>query len=296
MTTIPLEMVRTKEKYEKYFEDGTAFELGFKEECVLNKLKNFHVTNNCVNDLMHDCQLGTINFILTFSIKYFLSQYRSSFSLDTLNERIQRFDCGEKEKKHVPSVILESHLSGSGLFLYASECSFLLRHFPLIIYGLIPTPDPVYRFILDTIDVIDKCFASQFDDESIQDLKRSIKDNRDRYKNLFNTHLKPKDHNMLHYDLCIENNGPLKYLTAMRAEGKHQHVRRYTNICKSRKNVCFSVAHKFAFHYAYFLHKNRTGFLSQLSSSNENPDEISPPVIEYILNQEMDFNNFVSCM
>lgn len=295
MTEVPTELLRTVDKYDQYFENGSAHELGLNENSVLNKLESFHVIDNRVNDLMHDCELGTMNFILKFAIQYFLKTYPSTFTLETLNRRIKSFDCGEKEKKNVPGKILESHLSGKGsLHFYASECSFVFKHFPLIIYDLIPTPDPVYQYILDSIDIMNNCFASEFDAESLQSLKESIKRNKEKYKMLFSTHLKPKDHNMLHYDICIEQNGPLKYLTSMRAEGKHQQVRRYTNICKSRTNICYTVAKKYAFSFSNFLKTNQTGFFKSLTYVNEIRKEMSLLIKEFISNNDFDVKTFLA--
>lgn len=294
VTTIDSAMLRTVEKYNRYFEDGTAYELGLVEECVLNTIPSFHVIQNKMNDLMHDVQLGTIPNVLKQSLVYFKTKY-TSFTLDVLNQRIKSFDCGEKEKKNIPGIILASHLGPNGrLHMNANESLFFLKHFPLITHDLLPTPDPIFQYILSTIDMIDKCYAPQFDLQSIQEMKNNIRDNKQRYQILFDAHLKPKDHNMLHYDLCVEVNGPLKHLSVIRAEAKHQEIKTYTNNCKSRRNICYSVAKKMAFRFAYFIATNKSDFLKKLTYVKENNKEKNRFVTEFISNQNIDFQSFIS--
>lgn len=294
-TTIPPSALRTIEKYDQYFENGNFYDFGLEGKSVLNDLPSCHVALNRVKDIMHDLQLGVILFILWFALKYFKKNYRS-FNLDTFNHRLRFFDCGEKERKNVPSRILESHLN-TKLHMNANESLFLLRHFPLICFNMIPTVDPVYQYILETIDVIDMCFSPKFNTESIRILKEKIRQHRTKYMVIFNTHLKPKDHNMLHYDLCIEENGPLRGLSTIRAESKHQEIRAYSRNCKSRQNICYSSAKKMAFSFSKFLFDNKGGISRNVQSFKKKESQTIEDleIRALIINYGYDIDNFKPC-
>lgn len=65
-------------------------EYGIKKDCVLNKTKNFHVTNNCVFDPMHDILEGAAPLIINSVIQYFVN--KKTFTIKYLNYKIQNFN------------------------------------------------------------------------------------------------------------------------------------------------------------------------------------------------------------
>lgn len=251
-TIIDNNLLRTVEKYEEYFEEDRAYEFGVDNYSVLNLFPSIHVVENKVVDLMHDVKLGSNTFILQKALHYFVKTYRN-FDLKKLNDRIQNFDYGHNEQANKPGIILKSHLDKK-LHLYASESMTLLRLLPLMLYNLIPYPDPVYQFLLRTINTVEKCYAWEFTEETIAELERLIAVNKREYLTEFDTALKPKDHHMLHYGTIIEENGPLRGLTTIRLEAKHQVIRNYTN--NNKKLICYGVSKKLAYEFAYFLFKS----------------------------------------
>lgn len=244
-------LIRTIVKYDAYFEEGTFWEHGIEKRCILNELPSFHAIENRVADIMHDCELGSIKWGLEKAFKEFSRNYRD-FNAELLNHRIKTFDCGDKQKKNVPGPIRDSQFT-SGLNLNASESLFPIEYFPLILYNIIPYQDPNYRFLLDLRKVVQNCFSLEFDTDSINELNINIVNIKEKYKNLYNAHLRPKDHHMLHYGFVIEENGPLIKLSTKRLEAKHQVTKAYTNVCKSRRNICYSICKKNAYEFANFL-------------------------------------------
>uniref|UniRef100_T1H0G4 Uncharacterized protein n=1 Tax=Megaselia scalaris TaxID=36166 RepID=T1H0G4_MEGSC len=117
-------LIRTIEKYEKYFEEGTYIENGVVEKCVLNEMPTYHVVENKIFDTMHDIDLGVI---------------------DAFNNRIQNFDYGYIERPNMPSKILPQHIKNGGkLHLNANEAHFFLKYFPLLAHSMIPYEDPTW--------------------------------------------------------------------------------------------------------------------------------------------------------
>lgn len=261
------DLIRTLEKYNQYFINGTFNDFGLKCESKFNDLPSFHVIMNKIVDIMHDIQLGVIKFVLQCALNYFIFE-KKYFDLSIFNLRLKNFDFGSKERLNKPCPVSENHLKTT-LHMNANESLFCLRYFPLLVKDLVPRDDVVYAFILDTIDVVDLCYASKFDLNGLEELKSRISANRQEYMRVFNQHLRPKDHHMLHYVSSIEENGPLKYLSSIRPEAKHQVILGYTASCMSRRNINYSVTKKQSFSFSEFLiHNDGKTLLSKVSDLN----------------------------
>lgn len=177
------ELIRTIDKYEAYFEENTYEAYGVEKRCVLNTLPSFHVSLNRIVDFMHDVSLGVSKFSMQYALSYFISTY-PRFTLKALNERIKSFDYGGKERGNKPPFVQNSHLQ-SNLQMNANESSFFLRYFPLLAKNLIPFCDPVYQWILETIDMVEFLGRTTFNEEDVEVLDELISRNR-------NTNVKAK--------------------------------------------------------------------------------------------------------
>lgn len=291
--TVNQDLLRTVQKYENYFRNGTYDAKGLKERSVLNKLPSFHVIENLVADIMHDIQLGIGKFSMQHVLSYFITH--KYFSIEALNNRIKLFKCGRKEAANKPGRILESHLT-NGLHTNANESLFLLRYLPIIIFELVPFDDPIYLYLLDTIDMVEACFVNEFTVETIFNLNRKISNNRKMYLDLFETHLKFKDHNLLHYPKIIENSGPLKFISSIRFEAKHQAIKAYTNNSNNRRNICYSVCKKQGFEFAYFLLKGKDKYISKITmpSSNKVGSDMKVAMKIFMTNNQMNKSTYTS--
>lgn len=264
LVNIDEDLIRTVAKYNEYFEeDGKAQEYGVENYSVLNKFPNFHVIANMVVDV----KLGYIPFFLHKAINYFIDAYHN-FDIDLLNSRIQSFDYGHKEQANKPGLMLESHLKKK-LHLNANESMAFLRLFPLIVYNLLPYADPIYQLLLKTIVLVEKIYAWDFNEQTIDELNNAIIENKRSYINEFQTYLKPKDHHMLHYKQVIEESGPLRGLSTIRLEAKHQVIRNYTNNNKNRRFICYGVSKKLAVEFAFFLFRAKKKVLASRISAKD---------------------------
>lgn len=296
VVNIDEELTRTVAKYDGYFlEAGKAKEYGVDSYSVLNNFPHFHVIENLVVDPMHDVKLGYIHFFLHKAIKYFLETY-PNFNLKLLNNRIQSFDYGHMEQANKPGVILKSHIKKK-LHLNASESITLLKFFPLIVYDLIPYPDPIYQLLLRTILVVERIYAREFNEQTIIELDDAIIENKRDYIIEFDTYLKPKDHHMLHYRKVIEENGPLRGLSTIRLEAKHQVIRNYTNNNKNRRLICYGVSKKLAFEFAYLLWKSKKkDILARISDFTKGKEDLNDNIEmrTFVVRRGLDPNDFFS--
>lgn len=292
--TVNPNLLRTVEKYEKYFEEGTYGIFGLNERCVLNTAPSFHVAENLIADIMHDIQLGVGKFSMEDILNHFINK-QHYITIEELNARINSFSCGYKEAANKPGIIRDTHIRDNGnLHVHANESLFLLRYLPIIVYGKVPFEDPVYKYLLDCIDMVDDCFSDQFDMQSIADLKEKISNNRKMYLDVFQGHLKPKDHNMLHYSDIIEESGPLKYISSIRFESKHQVILSYTKNSHNRRNICYSICKKQGFEFAYFLLKGKEKFLSKITPSSKKGSQITERTTTFMINRNLKLETYCS--
>lgn len=85
--------LRNTNDYDLHVENN----VGIKEKCLWNDLKNFHVYNNLVVDVMHDLFEGIHRYSMALIIQNFIEN--NFFNLEMLNNRIQYFSYEPQEKK-----------------------------------------------------------------------------------------------------------------------------------------------------------------------------------------------------
>lgn len=98
-------VLRSKELYTEHCntlsEDPTLPSIyGVKKSCVLNSLQYFHSTDNYAVDIMHDLLEGIIQYELKLFFQYLIKNGYTS--MNTLLDRIQRFNYGYLERKNKP--------------------------------------------------------------------------------------------------------------------------------------------------------------------------------------------------
>ena len=76
------------------------------------------------------------------------------FSLDTLNNRINNFNCGCIDRPTIKN-INSKHISSKKLKTSALDMMVFINFLPLIIGDLIPFNDEVYALLLNLLDIID---------------------------------------------------------------------------------------------------------------------------------------------
>jgi len=174
---------------------------GVKHACVFNEISSFHVTKNYALDIMHDLLEGVckydIGFMLnkmTFSFKY--------FTLETLNDRIESFNYGTIDIRNKPPLISVDSLKPTGtLKMSASEMYCFVRYLSLIVGDLVPEDLKMWQVYTILRQIVDIVFSKTIKFNDINLLKVLISEHHELYMQVFNTHLKPKHHHMIHYPI-----------------------------------------------------------------------------------------------
>lgn len=124
---------------------------------------------------------------------------------------------------------------------------------------------------------------TEYDDSSIEMLGDVVATMNKMYVQLFNKTLKPKHHFAVHYPTLIKKFGPLRFMSSMRFEAKHKHIKNYTKNTVSRRNLSYSIGRKLQYGFAYFL---------KISNALQDKFETFKPKLTRLI--EEDFFPFIS--
>ena len=131
-----IENRRTPNNYEEDLARNDPASTGIKTNCVFNKIKSFHCTENFCVDVMHDIFEGVAKDVLCRSIIYFIEN--KYFTIDLLNLRILNFPFNKISKSNKPPKLNLNKILKGDLLLNASETKLLITYIPLIIGDFIP--------------------------------------------------------------------------------------------------------------------------------------------------------------
>lgn len=232
---------RTKENYNKH---STEKSHGVKEVGVWNELRNFHVTENLSCDLMHDMLLGILRYDMALIINALIkSKY---FSLTHLNERIKFFKFSKADIGNQMPQIKPEHLKKKIIIISASEMMSLVAYFGIIVGDLVPENDEVWNFYILTVQILNNLLSRSFSQKSIEYLSTLIEEHHSLVISLFNEHLRPKYHLLLHYPEIINLLGPPRYYWSMRYESFHRLLKCTANSVACRKNLLVTMSWSFS--------------------------------------------------
>ena len=240
-----------------YAEDVTTNDVsktGVKQECVLNKIPNFHVTRNYIFDIMHDILEGVGNFGMCAVLNYYVE--KKVFTLEFLNERIRLFSFSTHANR--PPLLTLRNLQKDDLSYSASEMLNLLIHFSLIIGDMVPLNCPVWQYYLTLRNIINLLMLKSISVSYINYLDVLITEHHSMYISLFKKKLKPKHHYLLHYKRALLKTGPLCHNWAMRFESKNFQIKLFSNVIRSRVNLSKSIAIRYAYLFANDIYRWRS--------------------------------------
>lgn len=213
----------------------------------------FHCTENIAYDLMHDLDEGSWNYDMCLLILKLIELKR--FTIDELNNRIQGFDYGYCEASNRPGILEIKNLKKRSLPFTAAETLCFVRHFGLIIGDYITVEDKqLWRFYEVIVEIVNILLSPTVRCNDKILLRNLITEHHSLYLKLFpNETLKPKHHNMLHYDECCEEIGPLLFMSCWRFEAKHRPSIRYAAANCCNKNLPETLAQKAQLKFCYRL-------------------------------------------
>lgn len=251
--------LRTIQNYNNAFKiddlKNRIYSTGIKENSAFNRILGFHVTQNFSVDIMHDLLEGVCHYDLCKILNNFIFDSKF-FSIEILNYRKQMFPYGEREIKYRGNPIKLSELKNNHFRMTAREMLTFTLLLPLMIQDLVPRADKVWKFLLCLIDILDIVLMPTISEIDITILKSLIRLHNEQYQEIFNEHLKPKYHFLIHYPTIIRNSGPLKHLWSMRFEAKHKIFKNFANNTSSRKNLPLTLSIKYSMQFSHFVLEN----------------------------------------
>lgn len=215
--------LRSKEMHEMHVrsaQDNAQPCYGVKRKCVFSSyLSHFNVCTGYPPDVAHDIFEGILPVELAHCLNLLIS--KKYFTLDKLNESIQKFPYKWTDKSNCPHAIPRTFMLKKSIGGNAHENWSLLRLLPLLIGHLVPPDEPVWQVILDLKDIVELVVAPVHTTQSIAFLEAKICDHRARLQEVFpGLKLLPKHHFVEHYPQMIRFFGPLVGLWTMRFEAK----------------------------------------------------------------------------
>lgn len=239
---------RTKESYKenlKIVEESETVRFletkGIKRPCVLNGLKFFHMIDCPFQDPLHDLNEGIQREFMKRFFEYLID--KKVMSEISLTRKIQNFDYGFLKKTASPSAIL---LGKKNLNQTGSQTICLLQNLPFIFfeYRNDKKLKSIWKCMLTLIEISQIAYSAELREEDVSRLEEMVTLHLNLYKKCFNTHLMPKHHFLLHYAYIIRTMGPIKFLSTIRFESKHQQMKKLMNNSRNFRNVTKTITEK----------------------------------------------------
>jgi len=159
-------------------------ETGVKINVIWNEIPGYHVTQNCVLDIMHDLLEGVCNYDMRHIINYIVFECKS-ISFQMLNERIQNYDYSLEEASGKPPGLSQSVSSIESLNIKAIEMFRLVSHFAFMVGDVIPQDDEVWNFYLVLRQIFDLVLAHSITLGELRLLQTLIAEHHELYVSLF---------------------------------------------------------------------------------------------------------------
>jgi len=97
-----------------------------------------------------------------------------------------------------------------------------MRNFSLVVGHFVPINDPFWQLYLLLKKKLDLCTAKTIQKSCGDLISTLVAELHQLYLSITGDTLKPNHHHMVHYQMCMENCGPLGLISSMRYEGKHR--------------------------------------------------------------------------
>lgn len=251
--------LRTKDSYEQNVQVVLESEKvqytetkGIKRYCVLNDLKYFHMLDSPSQDPLHDLNEGVVRDLLR-NFFAFLTQNKI-ITEKIMIEKMQYHDYGFLKKDVRPSKVLldKANLNQSG-----SQIMCLLQNVPFIFHEFHDHSQliEVWNCLISLIRISQIVYSGNLTEKDIVELEKLIELHLTLYQKCFHAHLKPKHHFLLHYARIIRTMGPIKFLSTIRFESKHQQLKKLINKSRNFINITKTMAQK---HQAQMQFKTNT--------------------------------------
>lgn len=240
------ELLRTRESYDEHLKvvaESSKVDYketkGIKRYCVLNDLKYFHIFDNPTVDIMHDTNEGINLSTMKNLFKYLIDS--KVFTEEELLKKIQYHDYGYLNRKNVPSAI---KFEKANLNQNASQSRCLLLHLPFILFDVLNNDavKKVWKCVRSLLEMIQIIYSARIEESDLLRLEKCTEIHLSETQKCFNVELSTKPHITTHYSNIIRTMGPLKPMSSMRFESKHQVCKGFATNVNNFMNITKTIA------------------------------------------------------
>ena len=242
MTLELIRLLKTKKSYEEDVLIEDCSKAGVFEECIFNKLDNFHIWENITVDIMHDLYEGIASDVIGKILKILIQN--KFITLEEINTTIKNFAYNDIDKQNKPRRLAFCQAKkGKKLNIKqsASEMLCLARNLGLMIDDCIPYDNKhwkLYRYLRNIIGVLT---SLRLDKGQMLNLQTTIQKFIFLYHELFGK-IKPKMHFLLHYPRAMILNGPVVHFSAMKFERKNKALKDIVVATSSNMQLPLTIA------------------------------------------------------
>ena len=225
-----------------YLEKHFSKQYGINRRSILSNIKDFDVTKQLPQDIMHVFLEG----ILSYEIKFLLKHYFDGgvITFDQLDAKLKNFPHGYSNIKDKPAPTKQDDLeftTNSNLGQSAAQMWELSRILPLVLEGITDEDSPHWRCFMSLLEIMGICFSMKISYTAVLNLKRIIKEHLIVFKDTYRARILPKQHYLVHLPSQIMMFGPLIRTWCMRFEAKHAYFKDVARRLKNFKNLPFSL-------------------------------------------------------
>lgn len=240
------ELMRTMENYRLHLEiidDSTKVDYkqtkGIKRYCILNNLNYFNIFDNPSVDIMHDLNEGVFLFLMKHLFKYLIAAKVTTE--EKLVRAVQYYDYGYLNKSNVPSAL---NLEKGNLNQNASQSKCLLLNLPFTFIAEKKNRklEDVWICVTSLLKISQIVYSTRVEEADIVSLEDAIKIHLSSMQTTFGIDLTAKHHFLTHYPNVFRKMGPLKPMSSMRFESKHQVCKGFANDANNFININKTVA------------------------------------------------------
>ncbi|XP_058833061.1 uncharacterized protein LOC131690967 [Topomyia yanbarensis] len=252
--------LRNVQNYDEDVAIGRHSETGIAGISAFNQLPSFHVIGNPSVDAMHDLfSNGFCRYGLLAALTYFIfkKKFLTVKQLNTRKHLISKVSVGNNLRR-MPDFeeVFDKKLKGKTVTVRSTsaEMRAFCGIFTFLVGPFIPSEDPCWNYCKNLVRTVDLILAKSFSDNSLDELSAMVKSHHHQYQEIFNYHLKPKQHFLLHYPTVIRQSGPVVHMMCFRNEAKHQNFKEYAHVTSSRINISYTLCMKSCLQFSHSLY------------------------------------------